>query len=82
MDPITILRGARFEQFGMVIAAAKAGMGAALVPDVLVAEDRNRGDLRLASARYMTTATPYVMSWPARSEAIPAFQRFRDWLTP
>ena len=82
LDPITILRGARFEQFGMVIAAAKAGMGAALVPDVLVAEDRNRGDLRLASARYMTTATPYVMSWPARSEAIPAFQRFRDWLTP
>lgn len=82
LDPITILRGARLEQFGMVIAAAKAGMGAALVPDVLVAEDRNRGDLRLASARYMTTATPYVMSWPARSEAIPAFQRFRDWLTP
>ena len=82
LDPITILRGARFEQFGMVIAAAKAGMGAALVPDVLVGEDPNRGDLRLASARYMTTATPYVMSWPARSEAIPAFQRFRDWLTP
>jgi DNA-binding transcriptional LysR family regulator len=82
LDPIRILRGARFEQFGMVIAAAKAGMGVALVPDVLVAEDRARGDLRLASARYMVTPTPYAMTWPDRADAPPALSRFRDWLAP
>lgn len=82
LDPIMILRGARFEQFGMVIAAARAGMGLALVPDVLVADDRARGDLRLASARFMATDTPYVLSWPDRITAAPAALHLRDWLAP
>ncbi|GGH51536.1 LysR family transcriptional regulator [Frigidibacter albus] len=80
MDPITILRGARFEQFGMVLAAARAGMGAALVPEVLVGADLAGGALRLASRRSMPGRWPYALSWPERSEERASFRAFRDWL--
>ena len=81
LDPITIARGARFEQFGMVLAAARAGMGVALVPEVLVSEELAGGALRLASARSMLTDTPYILTYPPRSEEVAAFRTFRDWLT-
>ena len=80
LDPITILRGARFEQFGMVLAAARAGLGVALVPDILVQEDLARGTLRLASHRSMVSATPYVLTFPPRSLGIAAFRTFRNWI--
>jgi DNA-binding transcriptional LysR family regulator len=80
LDPITILRGARFEQFGMVLAAAKAGLGLALVPDVFAAPGIAAGSLRLASARVMTTDTPYALTYPERSLDIAAFRQFRDWI--
>ena len=80
LDPVLILRGPRFEQFGMVLAAAQAGLGVALVPDILVAPDLAAGRLRLASRRSMVSATPYVLTWPARSEEVAAFRAFRDWI--
>jgi LysR family glycine cleavage system transcriptional activator len=80
LDPITILRGARFEQFGMVLAAARAGLGLALVPELFVGPDLASGALRLASARSMASDTPYVLSYPQRSLDIAAFVRFRDWI--
>jgi LysR family transcriptional regulator, glycine cleavage system transcriptional activator len=80
LDPITILRGARFEQFGMVLAAARAGLGLALVPEVFAAPDLATGALRLASARSMTSATPYALTYPQRSLEIAAFCQFRDWI--
>jgi LysR family glycine cleavage system transcriptional activator len=80
LDPITILRGARFEQFGMVLAAARAGLGLALVPDLFVGGDLATGALRLASTRSMTTDTPYALTYPARSLDNAAFRAFRDWV--
>jgi len=80
LDPITILRGARFEQFGMVLAAARAGLGLALVPEVFVAQDLASGALRLASARSMISDTPYVLTYPKRSLDIVAFRQFRHWI--
>lgn len=80
LDPVLILRGPRFEQFGMVLAAAQAGLGVALVPDILVAPDLAAGRLRLASRRSMVSAAPYVLTWPARSEEVAAFRAFRDWI--
>lgn len=80
LDPVTILRGPRFEQFGMVLAAAQAGLGLALVPEMLVAPDLAAGRLRLAAPRRMVSATPYVLTWPDRSEDVAAFRAFRDWI--
>ena len=80
LDPITLLRGPRFEQFGMVLAAARAGLGVALVPEMLVQDDLAAGAVRLVSRRRMRTGTPYVMTYPVRSLGVPAFVAFRDWL--
>lgn len=80
LDPITILRGARFEQFGMVLAAARAGLGLALVPEVFVQDDLAAASLCLASTRKMTSQSPYVLTYPQRSLELEAFCRFRDWI--
>jgi len=80
LDPITILRGPRFEQFGMVLAAARAGLGLALVPEVFVGPDLASGALQLASARSMTSDTPYALTYPQRSLDIVAFRQFREWI--
>tara|TARA_R110002096_G_scaffold242843_5_gene434748 strand:+ start:4413 stop:5393 length:981 start_codon:yes stop_codon:yes gene_type:complete len=80
LDPITILRGPRFEQFGMVLAAARAGLGLGLVPEAFVQGDLAAGTLRLASPRVMVSDTPYVLTYPERSLSLEAFCRFRDWI--
>lgn len=74
-------RGPRFEQFAMVLAAARAGLGLALVPDILVADDIAEGRLAVASDRRLATATPYVLAWPDRSTGLPAFGAFHAWLS-
>ena len=79
-DPRTILRGARFDHFDMVMTAAVAGLGVALVPEMLVRNELRDGRLVLASERRLPGAEPYALLFPARSEAIAGFSRFRDWL--
>lgn len=81
LDPRAILRGARFEHFGMVITAACAGLGAALVPELLARRELEAGTLVLASDRRLKLSTPYCLIYPERSTDNPGFQRFRDWLT-
>ncbi len=80
LDPITLLRGPRFEQFGMVLAAARAGLGVALVPELLVQDDLAAGAVRVVSRRKMRKASPYVLTYPQRSLGVPAFVVFRNWL--
>lgn len=75
------LQGPRFEQFGMVLAAARAGLGVALVPEVLAASDLASGALVLASDRRLPTDTPYRLAWPARRAASPALSALRAHLT-
>lgn len=71
-DPRDLVRGPRFEQFGMVLAAARAGMGAALVPDVLAGEDLAAGRLVLAAPGTCDGGAPYRLIWPERSRGLPA----------
>ena len=80
LDPITILRGPRFEHFGMVLAAARAGLGVALVPDVLAASDLAGGRLRMVSSRVLPGRSNYALIYPARSQASASLRSFRDWI--
>lgn len=79
-DPHAMLRGPRFEQFGMVLAAARAGMGAALVPEILVEADLAEGRLVRLDDRRMQGPHPYRLIWPARTERLAAFAAFRACL--
>ena len=81
-DPRDLLRGPRFEQFGMVLAAARAGMGAALVPDVMAAEDLAAGRLVPAAPGALAGGDPYRLIWPDRSERLPALSALRLVLPP
>ena len=80
MDAVSILRGPRFEHFGMVLAAARAGLGAALVPHLLVEEEIATGRLVRASSRSLDGGSPYGLIYPPQQTDNPSFTVFRDWL--
>ncbi len=80
LDPISILRGPRFEHFGMVLAAARAGLGAALVPEVLAVSDLQTERLLKISQRVLPGSSDYALIYPARSEASAPLAAFRDWI--
>lgn len=80
LDSRRILRGARFDHFDMVLDAAAAGLGVALVPEILAREPIRQGRLILASARAMDSGQAYTLIHPERSEAMPQFTRFRAWI--
>lgn len=81
-DPRDLVKGPRFEQFGMVLAAARAGMGAALVPEVLAAEDLAAGRLVRAAPGARTGGDPYRLIWPERSAGLPALAALLAALPP
>lgn len=80
LDTRTILRGARFEHFDMVINAAIAGLGIGLVPEILVQDALNNGQLIVASKRKLLTDQPYCLVYPNRSAEIAGFEQFKQWL--
>ncbi|MBL1420555.1 MAG: LysR family transcriptional regulator [Alphaproteobacteria bacterium] len=80
LDTRTILRGARFEHFDMVINAAIAGLGIGLVPEILVQDALKTGQLIVASQRRLLTDEPYCLVYPQRSAEIDGFENFKQWL--
>jgi LysR family glycine cleavage system transcriptional activator len=80
LDSRTILRGARFQHFDMVVNAAVAGLGVALVPEVVARTALATGELCRASARRLVGDQPYTLIYPARSRQMDGFMRFRAWL--
>jgi len=80
LDSRTILRGARFQHFDMVIHAAIAGLGVALVPELLARAALAAGELVPASERRLVGDQPYTLIYPHRSQQREGFMRFRGWL--
>lgn len=95
IDPVTFARGARFAHFGMVVTAAKAGMGVGLVPEILVEEELRQGSLNRVSDRRLKGSTYALIRPPKRApprdqsgdssrdparDPSGAMDEFRDWL--
>ncbi|MGR7994441.1 LysR family transcriptional regulator [Xanthobacter sp. ZOL 2024] len=72
--------GNRFDQFGMIIAAALAGLGFALLPDYLIEQELAEGALRIVFDRPMTTDNSYYVVQPEGRQQRAAAQAFREWL--
>lgn len=71
--------GPRYELFSMTLAAAKAGMGVALMPRFLVHDDLAAGLLVRPSCGVLAVREAYFFSYPAthlRSDALLAFERW------
>jgi LysR family glycine cleavage system transcriptional activator len=73
-------RGPRFHHHAMVAEAAAQGMGVALMPRFLVAEELAAGRLVLPFDRALDTGEAYVLAYLEASADLPALRLFRDWL--
>lgn len=73
------IRGPRFEHFEMVIAAARAGLGVALLPDIFARPDLERGTLVRVSPTALVGPSPYALIHPAQDTA-GTVKAFAEWL--
>jgi DNA-binding transcriptional LysR family regulator len=72
--------GPRFEQFHMVIQAAIAGVGLALLPQFLIHEELAGGRIVVAIDRPVTSEYAYYLVYPERKADSQRVVLFRDWL--
>lgn len=71
--------GPRYDRFSLLIDAARAGMGVALVPRLYVEEDLREGRLRAPWPAVAALGERYVLvSRPGETSA--ALENFREWL--
>ncbi|MHC4376675.1 MAG: LysR substrate-binding domain-containing protein [Planctomycetota bacterium] len=80
--PETTTLGPRFEHHLMILQAARAGLGCALIPTILVQEELESGELvpLFPELEPVVTSRPYWLVYPDRSRDLPALRAFRDWL--
>lgn len=72
---------ARFDQFATMIEAAKQGLGAALVPRFLIAEDLAAGRLVALPDHGPHVFGAYYLVWPAPQADYPPLAALRSWLS-
>lgn len=72
--------GPRYELFSILAAAASHGLGVALMPTMLVADELARGELVVACARPLSGERNYYLVTPERADHRPLLKFFSDWL--
>lgn len=73
-------RGVVFDQFATMAQAAMHGLGVALLPEFMVAEDIAEGRLAVAFDRPVTSQGAYRLVWPTARASYPPLMAFRDWI--
>ena len=74
------VHGMLLDQFAMVAQAAIAGLGLALLPDFLIAEELASGALVTVLDRPLQSDGAYWLVWPPERAEHPPLVAFRDWL--
>lgn len=72
--------GGRFEQFSMLIEAARAGLGVALVPYLYVADAVSAGQLVPLGPPGRDTGKDFILVTRAQSHQTELLEEFADWL--
>lgn len=72
--------GPRFEHVYMVMQAAIAGLGIALLPRLLVIDDVESGRLVTPFKASLVTNDAYCLVYPAAKKSDPKLEVFRQWL--
>ncbi|KPU98607.1 LysR family transcriptional regulator [Variovorax paradoxus] len=72
--------GPRYELFSILAAAASQGLGVALMPTMLVADELARGELVVACPRPLAGERAYYLVTPERADQRPLLKFFSDWL--
>ena len=72
--------GHRFDQFNMIIEAAVAGLGFALLPKYLIEQELASATLQIVLDRPMSTDNSYYVVLPEGRQETPMALEFQDWL--
>jgi LysR family glycine cleavage system transcriptional activator len=80
LPPSSGFRGPRFEQFGMIVEAALAGLGVALMPRFLVQAELASGRLIALDSRPVVSRNAYWFVIPERKAADPLVAAFLTWI--
>lgn len=79
VDASERMRGPRLQHFDMVIAAAQAGLGIALLPDIFATAALRSGSLRRISPLALPGRWPYALIRPEGGDSA-ALAAFAEWL--
>jgi DNA-binding transcriptional LysR family regulator len=79
-NDVSAVKGARYELFTMLIEAAIAGLGIALIPRYMVQNELNLGNLVEANSLKLPEQTAYYLVYPEENAQFGPLQAFRTWL--
>ncbi|SPB17164.1 LysR family transcriptional regulator [Caballeronia novacaledonica] len=74
------MKGQRYELFSMLVEAAKAGLGIALVPRFLVAHELRSRELMRPFELSPPSDKGYYVVYPERKQNSPLLRTFEHWL--
>lgn len=77
---VNVMRGPRFEIQSMLISAACAGLGVALLPRFLIGDQLRSGKLKVLSDLAVRSEGAYYFAYPVENAGDPALAVFRAWL--
>ncbi len=80
LSNVNAMGGSRYELFSMLVAAAKAGLGVALVPRFFVIGEIASGDLVIPSPYILRNQRSYYLVYPENKVGSASLQVFRQWL--
>jgi LysR family transcriptional regulator, glycine cleavage system transcriptional activator len=74
------LGGPKFQHMAMIIEAAAVGLGVALAPRFMVADELAAGRLVVLCDRPLQSTKAYFLIYPDENQNLPSLRAFRDWL--
>lgn len=77
---INAMGGPRYELFSMLVEAAKAGLGVALVPHFFVLDEIESGELVIPSPHVLHNQRNYYLVYPENRAGSASLQAFSEWL--
>jgi DNA-binding transcriptional LysR family regulator len=77
---VNAMGGSRYELFSMLVEAARAGLGVALVPRFFVLSEIASGELIIPSEHVLHNPRSYYLVYPENKLGSPSLQVFCQWL--
>lgn len=74
------MKGQRYELFSMLVEAARAGLGVALVPRFFVLNELATGELLVPCELSLSNEKGYYLVYPECKQNSPLLQQFEKWL--
>ena len=74
------MQGARYEHFSILISAACAGLGIALIPRYLITQELERNELTIAYNLPLENSAAYYLVCPTEDRSSNLLNHFREWL--